>query len=714
MALDPYSPCPGGTGKKVKFCCNDLLADLEKIQRMIEGDQRLACLKHIESLEKTHPGRACLLAMKSAVLGQLGRGEELVATIETFLEQHPNNPVALADSAMITVSREGPAAGVMQLQRAIEACTEQMPTQVFESIGGIARLLLSTGYPLAAKGHLLLQAALVPNDEQVVNALMQLNASTSLPVLFKEAPRFDPCPDNVPWRDRFEAAMRQASRGLWQRASEELAALTHESPETPALWHNLAVLRGWLADSRGAVQALRRYAALDVSLDDAVEAEALAQLIDEDLEQPMIDVVEIEYPVEDIERLMLTLTSDRRANQIPVDAQQHDEGPPPRAIFVLLDRPQPETGVDITLDAIPQALGYLSVYGKQTDRPARLEYVVNRNEQFDSAKRTLEELAGDSIGPAGKEEVLDQRSKVQDELSVNWRLPDDTPYDHRVDLIGEHRRKVILDRWPDLSLPVLDGKTPSAVASDPSYRVRLLAAILVLEMASQRQQQQFDFNELRRKLNQPEAGPISPAGLDLDAVPLVRLHRLKVAELSDDQLWRVYLRAAGARHTPALRVFAEELVSRPSLDGRMDKAEAYGILADSVEDTRETLKYLNLARDEAVKQGQSSASWDLAELTVRLARGEPEEFSRLLNHLSTEHINEPGVRQALMQVLASAGLIGPDGRLRGMPAGAAPGGPMPVPTPTEAPAAEAGGIWTPGEEAPGGEKKSGLWLPGMD
>ena len=49
MPIDPYSPCPGGTGKKIKFCCPDLVTELEKIQRMLEGEQRAACLEHIES-----------------------------------------------------------------------------------------------------------------------------------------------------------------------------------------------------------------------------------------------------------------------------------------------------------------------------------------------------------------------------------------------------------------------------------------------------------------------------------------------------------------------------------------------------------------------------------------------------------------------------------------------------------------------------------------
>ena len=64
MAIDAYSLCPGGTGKKIKFCCGDFLAELQKIDRMIEGEQYLACLQHIDHLMAQGPSqdRACLLA----------------------------------------------------------------------------------------------------------------------------------------------------------------------------------------------------------------------------------------------------------------------------------------------------------------------------------------------------------------------------------------------------------------------------------------------------------------------------------------------------------------------------------------------------------------------------------------------------------------------------------------------------------------------------
>ena len=75
------------------------------------------------------------------------------------------------------------------------------------------------------------------------------------------------------------------------------------------------MFRGWLADEAGAVDALRRYAALEVPLDDAVEAEAKAQVLDP--EPPdLIDDVRVTFPIGDLERLSTGLAADRRGSPL--------------------------------------------------------------------------------------------------------------------------------------------------------------------------------------------------------------------------------------------------------------------------------------------------------------------------------------------------------------------------------------------------------------
>ena len=70
-------------------------------------------------------------------------------------------------------------------------------------------------------------------------------------------------------------------------------------------------------------------------------------------------------------------------------------------------------------------------------------------------------------------------------------------------------------------------------------------------------------------------------------------------------------------------------------------------------------------------------------------------------------MREPGVAQALFQILAEAGIIGPDGQPR-MPAGAAPAEAPDIVVPGGG--AEPGKLWTPEGDQPTG-KKSAIWTP---
>ena len=83
MAIDPYAACPGGTGKKIKFCCDDLTGDLEQIDRLVEGDQVSAALEQVERLLAKTPGRACLMAtqVKQYTLAELRAMSRYIASL---------------------------------------------------------------------------------------------------------------------------------------------------------------------------------------------------------------------------------------------------------------------------------------------------------------------------------------------------------------------------------------------------------------------------------------------------------------------------------------------------------------------------------------------------------------------------------------------------------------------------------------------------------
>jgi hypothetical protein len=221
-------------------------------------------------------------------------------------------------------------------------------------------------------------------------------------------------------------------------------------------------------------------------------------------------------------------------------------------------------------------------------------------------------------------------------------------------------------------------------------------------------------NELRARLGLPTLQEIDPTGLDLERLPLIRLSRVQAERLSDEVLLSQYHRVQFSGARAAARRFGTEVVARPGLDGKVDKAAVHGALSAFEEDPAHALEHLSQARSLAQAAGKSCARWDIAEFSLRLRRGDEREASELLRHIQTRHGNEPGVAQTLMQMLYEAGIIGPDGRPTATTAAAAQGAAPGLVVPGAAPQ-PAGAIWTPGAEpAASGAKKSAIWTPGMD
>jgi tetratricopeptide (TPR) repeat protein len=719
MPLDPYTPCPGGTGKKVKFCCPDLLGELEDIQRKLEGDQRLACLEQIDKLDSKSPDRACLLSMKAMLEAQLAEEGKAEATIARFLEKYPGNPVALAEDATLKAAKQGGKAAVESLQRAIAASNGAMMPQVYDAIAVVGERLLADGEYIAARGHLMLLLDLSGHkDERTTSLVMGLDGSAQLPLLMKESQPLVPAPEGALWKKSFDSAMELVRRAQWLEAANKLFELAKSAGDWPPIWRNIATLRLWLADTQGAIEALRKYARQPLGssaappLDDMVEAEALVQLIDAD-HIDHVDVLTITYPITDFDRAIAQLSSDPRFVRLPVDpARLAVEGqPPPKAAMWLLDRVPPTSGKGITREQIPRVVGQVFVFGKQTDRDARLELFTYRTEELTKSQRVLSEVVGDALGPAEPEKVTTRTPAVSHALSWNWRLPEDTPVEEREALIAAERRTVLLEKWPAMKLKVLDGAAPQDAARDPAMRVPVLAAVLNLELSSMNDGDELDFNELRSKLGLPQTTKIDPTGLEVMLVPLARLHRLDAAKLTDEQLEAAYARAAHYRHVAAIRLFSEEALKRPDFEKKIPKQEVYGQLAQVERHPQKAIGYIDQARKAAEAAGQSSAPWDITEMTLRLSMGDFPEADRLLQHVRNEHIREPGVANLLFQVLVEAGVIRPDGTPT---VGPTPQGEAPGLMPGVAPAApaETGKIWTPGAElAPATGKKSVIWTP---
>ena len=192
-----------------------------------------------------------------------------------------------------------------------------------------------------------------------------------MPLLAKQDWPLVPPPDDALWKNSFNEAYHLPCAALAARRRQNWSNWPLKVGDWPTIWHNIAVLRTWLADTPGAIAAWQKYAAQPIPLDDAIEAEALAQSIDPEAVD-LVDVLSIEYGVNDMEVLQARLTANPRALQMPIDLARMgtEDSPPPKGAFWLLSRAVPDERKRTDAGGCPAGRG-TGVYVRQADRSRR-------------------------------------------------------------------------------------------------------------------------------------------------------------------------------------------------------------------------------------------------------------------------------------------------------------------------------------------------------
>ena len=261
MPIDAYSPCPGGTGKKVKFCCPDFVGELDKIARMIDGEQYAACLQHVRHLREqpANRDRQCLLAFQAAMLRVTKQIEAAEAHSAAFLEKYPNNQNALAEASMLASLKADVPKAMNYFQRAVAASDAHWTSQTYFAAQFLAETCLHQQQWLPARGVLQFLLAANEKNEDVAAMLMEVFSSPEAPAVAQGRCPSRPTPRKRFWKEGYRNAIEPSMIGDFLTTESRLAALAAETP-APEIWSELAMIRGWLGDTAGCTAALRRYA----------------------------------------------------------------------------------------------------------------------------------------------------------------------------------------------------------------------------------------------------------------------------------------------------------------------------------------------------------------------------------------------------------------------------------------------------------------------
>ncbi|MDR3632807.1 MAG: tetratricopeptide repeat protein [Isosphaeraceae bacterium] len=730
-AVDPYAPCPCGSGQKFKWCCQKVEPFAERAQRLFEGGQVEAALSVVEEGLQKDPGNSWLLTRKALYQLRQHQHEEAKDTLRQVLAKQPQHVGAAMLLTRLELETEGPAAGAAQFQQVLTA----LPPNGRPATAPLARLvgtfLAEGGFALAALAHLKLASRLSPAEEATTSpAIRTVESSPTVSVWQKYDYPLSPAPSGLSAdaRQRFGQALQWAEEGLWSSAAAAFESLSADPASNPAADRNAGLCRLWIADNAGAAAALGRAINRMGETEDAVDLEGLRQQIAPPQADDLVEEVQLIWPLRDREALLNALNADPAVHEEetgPIDSEDADANAPEVDQFGLLDRPTISSRPDLRADEIPRFVGHVHVgqdiVALETYDDGRLDALVDR----------FRALAGTAIAPAHpRTKVVDQVVRGTLVLSWEWLLPEGVDRETITRLNQEQGVKLIQDVWPQTPLPSLHGRTPLQAAAAGNAAVPLRAALCQLESSRESWRDKIDFPAIRARLGIRCEPEIDPETVEISQLHPARLGLVPVDRLNDERLAALYRRAQVLGLIDLLRRAAKLLAERPDAWERVGIPAVtifsdLAITAAALGRNDEAFEWIRRGRqaDAGPQRAANTPHWDLLELRLKARSVPPETWVPELAIALERYEGQPATAQLLLSTLLDLGLVElrpnpdrPDDVLldtRVLQAVMAEYGPRVTTARGELGiAATRGGLWTPGAGAQGGG--GALWTPGSD
>ena len=113
------------------------------------------------------------------------------------------------------------------------------------------------------------------------------------------------------------------------------------------------------------------------------------------------------HEIDDPDATMEKLLSNDTVETIPVGSDPSDpDAPPPKGQFILFDRPQSADSEHVASHDLPRQCGTLAIYGRETDRNARMSFILHKDNEFDTHVDRVCQISGQSINATAASEGI--------------------------------------------------------------------------------------------------------------------------------------------------------------------------------------------------------------------------------------------------------------------------------------------------------------------
>src|SRR5438105_17506 len=209
--IDPYAPCPCGSGQKFKWCCQKVEAFAERAERLYEGGQIDAALGALDEGLRKVPDNPWLLVRKALIHERREQPERAKPMLEQVLARQPGHLGAQSLMLRVVLESEGAAAAAAQLQRTLTAIAPEHRRSLAPHVQLLAVALVREGVIPAALKHADLARAMGLDDDEVVDSIRHaIEVDPANSPWMKQPYELSPTPEGLAGeaRARFDRALR--------------------------------------------------------------------------------------------------------------------------------------------------------------------------------------------------------------------------------------------------------------------------------------------------------------------------------------------------------------------------------------------------------------------------------------------------------------------------------------------------------------------------
>ncbi len=686
--IDVYSLCPGGSGKKIKFCCRNRIDDFRKIYKFLDANQHTACLNYMDGLLKQDSECACLLAIRCVILKAMPNREgDLIETAKRFYEYHPDNPIAIAESAQ-AILMEGQKAiaekyGDLspyerqmtmptereELRRVIretmlryeKAFATEHPfqyEQVIYKLETFVKTLIKAGFYESANAWmgLVLEMDLNPTfQEALVNTMQQFKTSRAIQLCFRVGLKVQNSRIGVPWEEEFNAIVQKYMMRLrWSEAIAEYQALVQKYPDMKKVsefWFNMALLHEWVCDLTSAATLWEAYLGCEgISFYDALEKRIRLSFFKECLLEDEMNICTLGFPISDVEAVLERLREEPTFRLVVDVKEEKQEEGLIRAAFDILDAPVADSVENLEPEDIPVVVGNGILWRKDEEdgTPQRLEVINVLQGGAAFVTDSVQEVIAPWLNGEVTQSVTRNISVTLDSILRKIALPAGLSDEKVREIKNKHCRSILLERWIHFPLGILKNMSMEKAATYPEMRLLVETVIYALRYILEREKLNTEvLQEIREALKLSPLPKIDMS--EQESISPIFFDQLKLESWTPEWLERVFFIS---------RVFNTNNIPREILEQAVDDERVPATLRIEIVKTLWSMNPQTSHSLEIIEKGRALCEenqlpdvfFDIMEVAYSINEGRFQTVFEKIKHIRQEHGDDEEAMQYVTQL----------------------------------------------------------------